>query len=164
MMVYWPGVTRGGTTNDNRVMIEDFFPTILDMAGVTRYHTVQTVDGRSFVDLLKHPRRRRDRVTIWHFPNLWGESQDKAEGYGAYSAIMKGDYHLIYTWETRQLRLYNVRKDIGEATDLAASKPKLVRRLAQELTDSLQACRAQRPVLRSTGQPIAWPAEAAQAL
>ena len=79
MMVYWPGVTRGGTTNDNRVMIEDFFPTILDMAGVTRYHTVQTVDGRSFVDLLKHPRRRRDRVTIWHFPNLWGESQDKAE-------------------------------------------------------------------------------------
>ena len=69
---------------------------------------------------------------------------------------MKGDYHLIYTWETRQLRLYNVRKDIGESTDLAASKPKLVRRLAQELTDSLQACRAQRPVLRSTGQPIAW--------
>ena len=51
-----------------------------------------------------------------------------------------------------------------EATDLAASKPKLVRRLAQELTDSLQACRAQRPVLRSTGQPIAWPAEAAQAM
>lgn len=164
MMVYWPGVTRGGTTNSNRVMIEDFFPTILDMAGVTRYHTVQTVDGRSFVDLLKHPRRHRDRVTLWHFPNLWGESQDKAEGYGAYSAIMKGDYHLIYTWETRQLRLYNVRKDIGETTDLAASKPKLVRQLAQELTDSLQACGAQRPVLKATGQPIAWPAEAAQAL
>lgn len=164
MMVYWPGVTQGGTVNRNRVMVEDFFPTILDMAGVSHYQTVQKIDGRSFADLLRHPRRHRDRVVIWHYPNLWGESQDKAEGYGAYSAIMKGDYHLIYTWETRQLRLYNVRKDIGETTDLSARKPKLVRRLARELTDSLQSYQAQRPMLKATGQPIAWPAEAAEAL
>ena len=32
MIVVWPGVTRGGTTCDQPVMIEDFFPTILEMA------------------------------------------------------------------------------------------------------------------------------------
>lgn len=37
MMVYWPGVTQGGTENPNRVGIEDFFPTILEMAGAKDY-------------------------------------------------------------------------------------------------------------------------------
>ena len=35
MIVSWPGVTKGGTVNENRVMIEDFFPSILEMAGVS---------------------------------------------------------------------------------------------------------------------------------
>ena len=39
------------------------------------------------------------------------------------SAILKGDYHLIYTWETRQIRLYNVKKDISEQNDLAQTMP-----------------------------------------
>ena len=33
MMVYWPGVTQPNTENNQRVMIEDFYPTILEMAG-----------------------------------------------------------------------------------------------------------------------------------
>ena len=54
------------------------------------------------------------RALVWHYPNLWGESQDRAEGYGAYSALLKGDYRLIYFWETGERRLYHIRKDIGE--------------------------------------------------
>lgn len=56
MIVYWPGVTDqyAGTSNDSRVMIEDFYPTILEMAGVTDYETVQHVDGRSIVDIIKN--------------------------------------------------------------------------------------------------------------
>ena len=103
MIVYWPGVTEGGTENHNRVMIEDFFPTILSMANVTDYQTVQTVDGRAFTDLLRDPSLQRDRVTVWHYPNRWGESADRAEGYGAYSAIMKGTYHMIYFWRVENV-------------------------------------------------------------
>lgn len=157
MMVCWPGVTQGGTVNDNRVMIEDFFPSILEMAGVDDYQTVQHVDGRSFVDLLKDPTLKRGRTNIWHFPNLWGETQDRAEGYGAYSAIMQGDWHLIYFWQTRELRLYNIREDIGEQNDLARQEPGRVKEMARELTAALKDCQAQRPALRQTGELIPWP-------
>lgn len=160
MMVYWPGITQGGTINENRVMIEDFFPSILEMANIKRYTTAQKVDGISFVDLLKKPALRRDRTNIWHFPNLWGESQDRNEGYGAYSAIMQGDYHLIYFWETGELRLYNIRQDIGEEHNLVQQEPKRTKRLAKALTKALKKCDAQRPSLKSSpDKQLPWPDE-----
>lgn len=159
MMVYWPGVTEGGTVNTSRVMIEDFFPTILEMAGVKDYETHQVVDGRSFVDVLKDPTINRDRPIVWHFPNLWGESQDKEEGYGAYSSILKGDYHLIYTHETQQRRLFNIREDVGEEHDLALEMPDLVQELSEELTATLKDCNAQMPTYKATGEPVPWPAD-----
>lgn len=159
MMVYWPGVTQGGTTNDNRVMIEDFYPTILEMAGVGPYKTVQEIDGISFADLLKEPSKKRDRTIVWHYPNRWGESTDKAEGYGAYSSIMKGDYHLLYFWENRERRLYNIRQDIGEQNDLASTMPRLAEALSRELTDLLKAYGAQRPKRKDTGEAVPWPAD-----
>lgn len=160
MMVYWPNVTEGGTENHNPVMIEDFFPTILEMAGVTQYETVQTVDGSSFVDVIKNPDLRRDRTTIWHFPNRWGESQDKNEGYGSYSAILKGDYHLIYFWENQERRLYNIKDDIGEQNNLATQETYAQKlfELSQELTDSLIAYDAQRPM--QNGEYVPWPKDA----
>lgn len=72
MMVYWPGVTEGNSLNDQRVMVEDFYPTILEMAGVTQYSPIQTIDGVSFVKALKQPAYRYERPIYWHFPNLWG--------------------------------------------------------------------------------------------
>ena len=161
MIVSWLNVVEEGVKNDNRVMIEDFFPTILELAGVNEYQTVQTVDGKSFVDLIKDTSISRDRVAIWHYPNRWGESQDKAEGYGAWSAIMKGDYHLLYFWENQERRLYNIREDISEEHNLAKEQPELALQLAQELTDSLKAYGAKRPTL-TTGDYVPWPVDGVQ--
>ena len=158
MMVYWPGVAEGGGAIDHRVMIEDFYPTILDMAGVSQYETVQSVDGVSFAPVLRGDSIAEHSI-VWHFPNLWGESQNTEEGYGAYSAIMSGDYHLIYTWETGRMRLYDVKNDIGEQNDIAASNPEVVASLAKELSEYLRQRDAQRPVLKSTGKVCPWPDE-----
>lgn len=159
MIVYWPGVTKPGSETQQRVMIEDFFPSILEMAQVKRYETAQTLDGVSFVKALRKPSTNKERPIVWHYPNLWGETQDKNEGYGAYSAILKGDYHLIYHWETGQKRLYNVREDIGERNDLAASEPKLVRKLSRELADYLKETEAQRPFFKADNRPCPYPDE-----
>lgn len=159
MMIVWPGVTKGGTVNHNRVMVEDFFPTLLSMAGIKNYRTIQHIDGKDIVPLLRHPRRTRERTIVWHYPNLWTENIRQADGYGPYSAIMKGNYHLIYFWETQTIELYDNKADIGYTHNLAAKKPKLAHRLARELTDSLKACDAQRPRLKSTHMAIAWPDE-----
>ncbi len=159
MMVLWPGVTRGGSVNANRVIIEDFFPTLLSMAGIRDYHTVQHVDGVDFTPLLLHPRRRHQRTLLFHFPNVWVRGYQEADGFGAYSALLQGDHHLIYFWASRQFRLYNRRRDIAETHDLSETHPRLLRRLAQQLTDSLMAMQAQRPS-DLTGSPVPWPIEA----
>lgn len=159
MIVYWPGVTQAATTNDNRVIIEDFYPSLIQMAGIKDYRTEQTVDGISFVDLLKHPGKHRDRSFIFHFPNIWTTGVSRADGYGAYSAILKGNYHLIYFWETRETRLFNIQEDIGEQHNIVKQKPKLARELAQELSDSLRAYKAQRPTWKHNHQFVAWPDE-----
>ena len=159
MMVYWPGVTQGGTTTTQRVIIEDFYPTILDMAGIENYETHQTIDGISFVQTLRGDTSDVQRPLVWHFPNLWGETQNTEEGYGAYSAILKGNYHLIYTWETGRLRLYDTANDIGEQNDIAANNPEVVKALATELSQYLRERDAQRPSFKSTGKLCPWPDE-----
>ena len=80
MIVAWPGQVAPGTVNSNRVMIEDFFPAILDMAGAGDYSTVQTVDGVSFKDLLLDPSINRDRPTVWHFPQPLGRHRRRDPG------------------------------------------------------------------------------------
>ena len=52
MIVSWPGVAQPNTRCDKYLLIEDFYPTILEMAGVKDYETVQPIDGISFVPLL----------------------------------------------------------------------------------------------------------------
>lgn len=159
MIVAWPGQVAPGTVNSNRVMIEDFFPAILDMAGAGDYSTVQTVDGVSFKDLLLDPSINRDRPTVWHFPNRWDGTVDETQGYGPYSALMKGPYHFIYFWESGNKELYNVAEDISETNNLIATQPAVAAEMASELTRMLKEMDAQRPAFKESGALVPWPDE-----
>ena len=155
MIVRWPGVVRGHTRCDSYLIIEDFFPTILEMAGIRRYRVPQTIDGHSFVSLLKgsgNPSRRR--TLIWNYPHVWG---NRGPGIDLNCAIRKGDWKLIYYYKTGRKELYNIRKDIGEEHNLAAERPDLVRRLSRQLGKRLRAMKAQRPTVQATGKPCPWP-------
>lgn len=157
MIVRWPGVVKGGTRCDNSLMIEDFFPSILEMAGIRRYRVPQTVDGRSFVPLLKgYGRHSRRRTMVWNYPHVWG---NVGPGIDLNCSIRKGDWKLIYYYKTGRKELYNIRLDIGEEHDLAAQHPRRVRRLSRQLGRRLRAMQAQRPTLRASGQPCPWPDE-----
>lgn len=158
MIVYWPGVTTAGTTVDDRVIIEDFYPTILEMAGIGEYTTLQTVDGVSFAPLLRGESADADRALIWHSPNVWGETGDiHAMGYGATSSIRLGDYKLIYWYNDGATQLYNVREDIGESHDLAEELPDVKAQLASRLTQYLRSVDAQRPTFKADGTTCPWP-------
>lgn len=155
MIVRWPGVVRGHTRCDSYLIIEDFFPTILEMAGIRRYRVPQTIDGHSFVSLLKgsgNPSRKR--TLIWNYPHVWG---NRGPGIDLNCAIRKGDWKLIYYYKTGRKELYNIRKDIGEEHNLAPERPDLVRRLSRQLGKRLRAMKAQRPTFQATGKPCPWP-------
>jgi arylsulfatase A-like enzyme len=153
MIVKWPGVTKPGTTCRDTVVIEDFFPTILELAGATG-KTLQTVDGVSFVPLLKGTGRTpADRAFVWHFPNNY-------YGQTPFSAIRIGPWKLIYHHVDRRLELFNIDDDISEQTNLAAEEPGKVKELATRLTQLLKERGAQMPSYHSTGKSIEWPDQA----
>ena len=93
MIVRWPGIVAPQTQCDHYLMIEDFFPTILEMAGVDNYTTVQQRDGISFMPLLTGKGKMKDRDIYWHYPNSWGPS---GPGIGATCSIRSGEWKLVY--------------------------------------------------------------------
>ena len=158
MLVYWPGVTRGGERCDDYLLIEDFYPTILEMAGIRRYRTVQPIDGRSFVPLLtgRGPNPARGRSLYWNCPNVWGPT---GPGIGPTCTIRRGDWKLVYYYEDGRRELFNIRRDIGEREELSASEPRRVRELSRRLGRFLRRVGAQRPSFKATGEPCPWPDE-----
>lgn len=157
MIVSWPGVVQPSTRCDKYVIIEDFFPTILEMAGVKNYHTVQPIDGISFLPMLRGTGDTSEgRSLYWNYPNLWGND---GPGIGATCAIRKGDWKLIYYYADGKKELFNIKNDIGEKNNLATAEPDLVKKLSEELANYLRGVDAQRPSFKATGQPVPWPDE-----
>ena len=157
MIVSWPRVTQPGSVCRQPVIIEDFFPTILEMAGVSRVEQIGgVVDGRSFVNLLRgeQDRTREDRPLFWHFPNNWGP---KGPGIGPSSAIRLGDWKLIYYHASQQYELFNLAEDLEEQSNLAEQQADVRDRLAAELAEYLTSAEAQMPIMRETGQAVPFP-------
>lgn len=157
MIVRWPGHVAPGSRCDRYVMIEDFFPTLLEMGGVRRYRVPQTVDGRSFLPLLlQRGDPSRHRALIWNYPNVWG---NEGPGISLNCAIRRDQWKLIYYYKTREKELYDIEHDLGEAHNLAAERPDVVRRLSRELGRALRRMDAQRPTEKASGKPCPWPDE-----
>lgn len=156
MIVSWPGKVQPETKCDKYLLIEDFFPTILEMAGVKQYKTVQPVDGISFMPLLKGTGDPSDgRSLYWNFPNLWGVGP----GIAATCTVRKGDWKMVYYYETGKKELFNIKEDIGEKNNQAVTHTTLVKRLSKNLGQYLRKVSAQRPSFKATGKPCPWPDE-----
>ena len=157
MIVRWPGHVRPQSRCNSYLMIEDYFPTILEMGGVSHYDVPQTVDGRSFMPLLTEKGDpSRGRALIWNYPNVWG---NEGPGISLNCAIRLGQWKLIYNYKTREKELYDIDHDISEEHNLAGEHRNIVRRLSRMLGRQLRKMKAQRPVMKSTGQPCPWPDE-----
>ena len=129
MLVKWPGRVAPGSICDDYLIIEDFYPTILEMAGVTEYKTIQTMDGRSFVPLLAgESEGEQDRPLFWHFPNEWGPT---GPGIGASSAIRKGNWKLIYYHAGEDFELFNIDEDISEQNNLLQNNSDKSKRVSE---------------------------------
>lgn len=166
MMVYWPGVTDvyAGQTNDSPVIIEDFYPTILEMAGVApgSYDSElkQTVDGKSFVSALKGNKLiNTDRALYFHYPNMWGEANTSLNsdpvGYPS-SAIIKDGWKYIYFYGRDEEYLFNLAEDEIEEINLAETNAEKKAELAKDLSDYLKSVDATM-VYDSTSGTITYP-------
>ncbi len=156
MIVKWPGVTKAGSVCNGSLIIEDFFPSILEMAGVKKYSQIGgKIDGKSFVSLLRGKKgTSENRQFVWHFPHNYGLEP--------YSVIREGDWKLIYWYKESKLELYNIPEDISESKDLAKVNPSKTKDLAIKLGNYLREANAGRPSFKATGQPCFWPDQSPQ--
>ena len=186
MMCYIPGKTAAGARINTPVMPEDFYPTILELAGIENYETVQELDGKSFVDLITKgsqmvaDAKKRgelttqkeenafvipesvsgidpERAVVSHMPHQWRiEDQYDVD---FLSAVRKGDWKLVYRMHDAKLELYNLKEDISERNDVAAEHPDIVKELATELGDKLRGWEAPMPFVKATGKVVPMPDE-----
>lgn len=125
MIVRWPGVTAPGSVSDGIVTSTDFYPTMLEMAGLPP-RPEQHVDGMSLVPLLKG--QGRDRGSIYcHYPH-YGNQGGAPSG-----AVWEGDWKLIEWYEDGAIELFNLSDDIGERNNLAEREPERTQRMHARL-------------------------------
>jgi len=141
----WPGVVKPGSTCAEPVVSYDYAPTFAEVAGVPRAN-LSPMDGRSFTAMLKG-RSMAERDLFWHYPHYSPQKGRPA------AAIRSGDDKLILFFEESRIELYNLKKDIGEANDLAAVQPAKAAAMRKRLEEWLRVTGAQIPAKNPNYDP-----------
>jgi arylsulfatase A-like enzyme len=110
-IVRWPGYVAGGSTNDHLVQNLDFFPTILELAGVESPIEVQ---GRSLVPLLKgqEPDDWRKSIYYQYYEYPGAHSVRRHQG------VRTETHKLIHFYRLGFWELYDLVKDPDEMTSV----------------------------------------------
>lgn len=144
MFAYWQGKIVGGRKSEIPVSNLDFYPTILEVAGVAKPDD-KVLDGKSILPVLTENARMAERPLFWHFPiylqaYLKNDSttQDPLFRTRPGSAIRFGNWKLIQYFENNDIELYNLKDDIGEKNNRVESNPDK----ATELLNMLEEWRA----------------------
>lgn len=128
-MIAWAGSAVAGKACTTPVSTIDLFPTIMDMAGLD--HGLP-LEGDSFLpDMIKWDYHPPDRELYWHYP------LDKPHFLGGRSsaAVRSGNWKLIEFYDTGELELYDLERDVGESENLIKSEPQVAGRLHERLSE-----------------------------
>ncbi len=136
-MVCWPGKVTPGSVSDEVICSVDFYPTLLEVAGI-KPKKEQEIDGVSLVPILTGDSRFDRGPVFCHFPHYIPATDNLPS-----SSIRYGQWKLIREYgegsdRTDKYCLFDLKNDIGEQHDLSAKHPSLVRKLNRKITHHLQ--------------------------
>lgn len=174
-MIRWPGKTKPGTTSDEPVCGVDFLPTACAIAGISP-PSDRKLDGANLLPLLEGKPIERSTPLYWHFNRAISEPK---------VAMRIGDWKILAALdhpaeprnndlteeaqrdfkraELIKFELYNLKDDLGEAHDLAATEPAKLEEMTLLLTQKYKEVRAESPIWPAwkftgiEGKHIVWP-------
>ena len=122
-----PSLQQKGTTLKEPVVSTDFYPTLLDLAGLP-LEPKQHLDGISLKPLLDGQKKTLEREALFfHYPHY-----HHINSMGPSGAVRIGDYKLVIRYEDSSTELYNLAKDRGELTNLASQSSGMVNRMKKK--------------------------------
>jgi arylsulfatase A-like enzyme len=127
LIVKWPGKIKAGSESTALVTGTDYYPTILQMAGLPLMPE-QHVDGVSLAPVLADIGELDRDAIYWHFPHY---SNHGLQSPGA--AIRSGQYKLLEYFENGTVQLFNLSDDLAEQNDLSKIHPEIVQHLQAKL-------------------------------
>jgi arylsulfatase A-like enzyme len=128
LIVKWAGVAKAGSICDAPILGTDHLATMVEIGGGTVPQT-QVNDGQSYASILKGGNFDPNRPLYWH---NWAP-RPTSTGDNFSSAIRVGDYKLVDLFTEKKQELYNLKTDIGEARDIAATNPEITKKLYAQL-------------------------------
>lgn len=137
-IVRGPGIAPNSWCHEP-VIGYDWFPTFCHWAGV-REKLPEKLDGGDLRPILLGENQaveRRNANLIFHFPHYQGDAPQ--------SAIREGDLKLILYYEENSRKLFNLRNDPSEKTDLSTLQKEDADRLEAKLRVRLAEAAAQMP-------------------
>ncbi|NLX95973.1 MAG: sulfatase-like hydrolase/transferase, partial [Rhodopirellula sp.] len=154
-IVSYPGVVAAGCRSDAVIQSSDFYPTILDVLGL-KPQPDQHFDGISIVPALKGQSLSREAIFTF-FPHDPGVPDWLPPAV----TVHRGDWKLIRIFHggehgAHRWKLFNLRDDIGETTDLAAKEPERVKTLDALIERFLGDTKAVVPVPNPAFNPAAY--------
>ncbi|MEC9092406.1 MAG: sulfatase/phosphatase domain-containing protein, partial [Planctomycetota bacterium] len=139
MIVRVPGVGKPGSTCQQPVVSMDFFPTMLELAGLDLDENLHA-DGESLLPLLKGQRGlKASRDFYWHYPHYHGSSWKPG------AAIRSRNMKLIEFYHENDVELYDLAADPAETKDLSRAQPQIVKELRNKLSGWQQEMNAKMP-------------------
>lgn len=140
LAIRWPGKTVPGARSDIPVTGLDFFPTFLELAGITPPEGHET-DGDSLVPMLTGgPSLPKDRELFWHFPaylQAYGRgnatTRDTLFRTRPCGVVRVGAWKLHEYFEDGGLELYHLTSDPGERRNVASRFPEKTQQLHETL-------------------------------
>lgn len=136
-IVHWPGVTAPDSICTAPITSPDFYPTLLEIAGVDPLPE-QHVDGVSFAPALRGEPTERGPI-FWHYPHYGNQGGTPG------CAVREGDYKLIEFFEDGRIELYDLRNDIGESHDISRQQPQRAAQMRARLQQWLAEVEAKFP-------------------
>ncbi len=133
-----PGVTMPGSVSKKPIVSMDFFPTMLELAGLPSRPNLHA-DGKSLIKQLKGDDSGQ-RTLYWHYPHYHGS------GWKPGASIRDGDWKLIEFYHYEKFELYNLATDPGEQKNLAQKEPKMASRLRAKLKSWQNKMGAKMPI------------------
>ncbi len=128
---------EGGRKNHEPVTGTDFYPTLLELAGLD-LKPEEHQDGVSLVPLLRGE-SIAERPLIWHYPHYGNQGGEPS------SIIRLGKWKLIHYYEDGRDELFDLGIDLSEENNLSGQNPDKVEELKNELFDYLDGVGARYP-------------------